>query len=78
MTLQTQLSGKVLTVNGSAGYVILSFPVGHLPALEQRLDVYHLGLKCGELRVSGPQMDDTTVADLMSGEASAGDEARAK
>jgi hypothetical protein len=73
VTLQTGLEGKVSNVDPAARYVILSFPVGSLPALEQKLYVYHHGLKTAELRVSGPQLDDTIVADILSGQVSVGD-----
>jgi hypothetical protein len=76
VTLQTGLEGKVASVNGR--YVVLNFPVGSLPALEQKLYVYHLGLKTAELRVSGPQLDDTIVADVISGQVSMGDRVSAK
>ena len=76
VTLQTGLEGKVASVNGR--YVVLNFPVGSLPALDQKLYVYHLGLKTAELRVSGPQLDDTIVADVLSGQVSVGDRVSAK
>ena len=47
-----------------------------LPALEQRLIVYRGGLKVGEVKVSGPQQDDNIVADIVAGQAEAGDEVR--
>src|SRR5437868_12099952 len=52
------LSGKVIKVNVAGRFLILNFPIGHLPAVDQQLNVYRLGLKVGEVRVSGPQMDD--------------------
>lgn len=72
------LTGKVAKYNDAGRFVVLEFPVGHMPALEQRLFVYHNGLKVGELKVTGPQRDDHIVADLTNGEAQAGDEARDK
>ena len=47
-----------------------------MPALEQQFSVYHQGMKVGEVRIAGPQLDDNIVADIVSGEASIGDEAR--
>ncbi len=76
VTPETRLLGKVVRVNASGRFVVLNFPIGHLPALEQRLNVYHLGLKVGEVRVTGPQLDDNVVADLVAGNATAGDEVR--
>jgi hypothetical protein len=71
VSLETGLEGKVVSVNGR--YVVLSFPVGTLPVLQQQLNAYHRGLKSAELRVSGPQLDDTIVADVLSGKPAVGD-----
>ena len=76
VTPETALVGKVSSVHTPGRFVVLSFPVGHLPMLEQRLNVYRRGLKVGELRVSGPQLDDVVVADVLDGEAGIGDEVR--
>src|SRR5262245_9016061 len=76
VTPENGLQGKVAKVNMSGRFVILNFPVGHLPRLEQQLNVYRLGLKVGEVKVTGPQRDDNIVGDLISGEAQAGDEVR--
>jgi hypothetical protein len=76
VTPENGLHGKVAKVNVSGRFVILNFPVGHLPGLEQRLNVYRLGLKVGEIKVTGPQRDDNIVGDLINGEAQAGDEVR--
>src|SRR5262245_16773562 len=63
VTPENGLVGKVEMVNQNAHYVVLSFPIGHLPALEQHLSVYRRGLKIGEVKVSGPQIEDNVVAD---------------
>jgi hypothetical protein len=68
--------GKVVKVNGAGHFVVLNFPIGHLPAVEQQLNVYHLGLKVGEIKISGPQQDDNIIGDLVRGTAEIGDEAR--
>ena len=47
-----------------------------MPKLEQRLFLYRAGLKVAEVNVTGPQSDDNTVADLVSGDAQTGDEVR--
>jgi hypothetical protein len=70
------LTGKVARYNDAGRFVVLEFPVAHMPALQQQLFVYRNGLKVGELKVTGPQRDDHTVADLTTGEAQAGDEVR--
>jgi len=60
----------------SARFVVLNFPIGHLPALEQHLNIYRSDLKVGEVRVTGPQYDDNVVADLLAGDSAIGDQAR--
>jgi hypothetical protein len=76
VTRETGLAGKVVKVNNGGRFVVLNFPVGHLPAVDQRLNVYHQGLKTGEVKVSGPQLEDNVVGDLVSGNAQVGDEVR--
>ena len=78
VTPETGLVGKVETVNPNLRYVVLSFPIGHLPALEQRLNVYRHGLKVGEVKVTGPQIEDNVVADIVEGDSGPGDEVRDK
>lgn len=78
VTPDTAQSGSVLQVNVSARFAVLNFPVGSMPPVGRRLYVYRAGLKVGELKVTGPQRDDNTVADIVNGEAQAGDEIRTK
>jgi hypothetical protein len=40
------------------------------------MNLYRNGLKVGELRVTGPQQDANIVADVITGDAAAGDEVR--
>ena len=76
VTPETGLSGKVVKVNTSGRFVVLNFPIGHLPALDQRLVVYHQGLKVADVKISGPQLDDNIVGDLVAGTAEVGDDVR--
>ena len=76
ITSETALIGKVVSANANARFVVLNFPIGRLPSLEQRLNVYRNGLKVGEVKVTGPQRDDNTVADIVAGESKIGDEVR--
>jgi type IV secretory pathway VirB10-like protein len=78
VTPETGLIGKVETVNQNARYVVLTFPIGRLPAMEQRLIVYRSGLKVGEVKVTGPQIEDNVVADIVEGDSGPGDEVRDK
>jgi hypothetical protein len=68
------LVGSVSVFNAQGRFVVLDFPVGKMPAAEQVLFVYRRGLKIGEVRVTGPERDHKTVADLISGEVQRGDE----
>ena len=70
------LVGKIVRVMPAGRFVVITFPVGHLPILEQRLNVFRNGLKVGELKVTGPQLDDNIVADLVAGDAQPGDEVK--
>jgi len=70
------LTGRVTSYNATGRLVVLNFPIGHLPTLEQRMDVFRQGVKVGEVKITGPQRDDHIVADVTTGEAQAGDEVR--
>lgn len=72
------VTGRVATYNDAGRFVVLDFPLGRLPAMDQRLFVYRRGLKVGEVKITGPQKENHTVADLVQGEAQAGDEIRDK
>ena len=76
VTPDDALVGKVVRVDPEGHFVVLNFPIGRLPRLDQKLNVYRLGLKVGVLKVGGPQRDDNIVADLDAGEARIGDEVR--
>ena len=78
ITPENSLVGKVAGVNQEARFVVLNFPVGHMPTMEQRMYLYRRGLRVGEVKITGPQLDDDVDADLLSGDAEAGDEVREK
>ena len=65
-------------MNTAGRFVVLNFPVGHLPAVEQHLNLYRRGSKVGEVKVTGPQNDDNVVADLLAGDSEIGDQVRDK
>jgi hypothetical protein len=75
---QSLLVGKVVKVNSTARFVVINFPLGRMPAIGQGLSVYRTGLKQGELRITGPQLDDNIIADLSAGDARPGDDVREK
>ncbi len=76
ITSDTSLAGKVVSYNSAGRFVVLNFPSRLMPQTDQRLFLYRAGLKVAEVRVTGPQNDDNTVADLVSGDAQTGDEVR--
>ncbi len=76
VTPETGVTGKVKKVNEAARFVILSFPAGKLPPNGTTLRVYHGGVRTGDVRIVGPQQDQNTVADLITGQAQEGDDAR--
>lgn len=78
ITADNSLRGKVATFNAAGRFVIMEFPIGHMPSVGQKLFVYRNNLKVGEVTVTGPQRDDRTVGDLTTGEAQRNDEIRVK
>ena len=76
VTPDRALTGKVMTVNAAGRFVVLNFPIGRLPQLDQQLNVYRLGLKVGEVKMTGPQRDDNIVGDITAGDVAVGDEVR--
>jgi hypothetical protein len=70
------LTGRVASVNSAGRFVVLTFPLGAMPAMDKRLNVYRNGLKVGELKVTGPQLDINIDADIIAGECQPGDETR--
>ena len=76
VTPENALVGKVVGVNTPGRFVVLNFLLGRMPATEQRLNLYRRGLKVGEVKITGPQQQDNTVADLVAGEADVGDDVR--
>ena len=76
VTPDNSLTARVVSYNATGRFVVLSFPVGQMPKLEQSLFLYRDGLKVGEVKITGPQRDNNIVADLVTGEAQVGDEVR--
>jgi hypothetical protein len=68
--------GHVAMVNAEARFVVISFPNGPVPQRERHLNVYRDGQKVGELKVTGPQRESDTVADIVSGDVQLHDEVR--
>jgi hypothetical protein len=67
--------GRVEMVNAGGRFIVLSFPPGHVPPPGQPWRINHRGLTIGRVKITGPQRDMDTVADIVEGEANVGDEA---
>lgn len=76
ITPDASLAAKVIRYNPAGRFVVLSFPVGQMPAVGQTLFLYRGGLKTGEVKISGPQDNNNIVADVVTGDALVGDEVR--
>jgi len=70
------LVGRIVRVNPQARFVVINFPLGQIPSVDHRFNVYREGIKVGEVKITGPQREDNIVADLLSGEANVGDNVR--
>jgi len=76
ITPDTSLAGRVISFNEAGRFVVVSFPVGRMPAMGKSLFLYRGGLKTAEVKITGPQRDTNIVADVVTGDAQAGDEVR--
>ena len=61
-------AGQVSMVNAGARFVVITFPGGPVPEKDQLLNVYRTGTKVGQVKVTGPQIENNTVADIVSGD----------
>lgn len=75
VTADVAVGAKVVSVNAVGRFVVLSFPNGDLPKVQHPMFLYRAGLKVAALRITGPQQGNNIVADILSGEARAGDTA---
>jgi hypothetical protein len=76
VTPEFGLHGKVVLANVSLRFVVLNFPIGQIPAVDQRMNIYRRGLKVGEVKVNAQTLDDNVTADIVAGEAAVGDSVR--
>jgi hypothetical protein len=76
VTPDNSLSAKVVRYNSVGRFVVLSFPVGQMPQTGQTFFLYRAGMKMGQIKITGPQRDNDTVADLVEGDAQEGDDVR--
>jgi hypothetical protein len=69
-------AGQVEMVNAEARFVVVNYPPGGVPKPGRRLNVYRGGMKVGEVKVTGPERDNNTVADILAGEVQIHDQTR--
>jgi len=70
------LSGRLVLVNAGSRLCVVNFPIGKLPATDQKMLAYRNGVKVGEILITGPQRDDNIAGDILSGKLQTGDEVR--
>ena len=68
--------GGVVSVHQALRFVILDFPLNAMPEVDQRLFIYRGKQKVGMVKITGPQEGSHIAADLVEGEAKAGDQVR--
>ena len=76
ITRSVMAPGRIDSVNAKARFVVISFPIGTMPSIDTRLNVYRGGLKVGEVKVTLPQQNNFTAADIIAGDCRIGDEVR--
>ena len=78
VTPSANRSGRVVSVNPGARFAVVRFPLGQMPRLEERMNIFRNGLKVGELKISGPQRDVLAVGDIVAGDCQVDDEIRSQ
>jgi hypothetical protein len=68
--------GQVISINMRLGFVVLDYSLTGLPRLGDVLDLWRQQSIVGRLKVSGPILNTTAVADIVSGNPQVGDLAR--
>jgi len=76
VTPDTSITAKVVSVNTVGRFVVLGFPPGRMPKVDQIFYLYRTGLKVAMVRITGPQTENNIVADVATGDAEIGDEVR--
>jgi hypothetical protein len=66
--------GRIASVNPKLRYVVIGFQ--SVPAVDTRMGVYRSNLKVAEVRITQPQGNNLTTADIIAGECQVGDEVR--
>jgi hypothetical protein len=69
-------AGRIDSVRLKASYVVISFPIGAVPPVGTRLNVYRQGSKVAEVIITMPQENNLTAGDILAGQCQIGDEVR--
>ena len=72
------MTGRIASVNENLRFVVIDFTNSRRPTIEERLDVYRVGEKVAEIKVSGPYRNTTVAADIVAGEVRYGDEVKTR
>ena len=70
------VNGRIASVNEKLRFVVIDFTNSRRPEIDQRLNVYRVGQKVAEIKVSGPFRNTTVAADVVAGEVKYGDEVK--
>lgn len=70
------MTGRIASVNDKLRFVVVDFTNSRRPTIDERLDVYRIGEKVAEIKVSGPYRNTTVAADIVAGEVKYGDEVK--
>jgi hypothetical protein len=76
VTLADAQVGRVASINPGLRFVVVDFSLNRVPAVGDRLSVFRQGIKVGEVKISGPQLNNNITADVILGEVQPGDEVR--
>jgi hypothetical protein len=71
-------TGQVASVNKNLRFVVLTFPTGVVPPVGTLMNVFRRGEIVGEIKLTEPQRDNNSTADVVFGDARKGDEVRQK
>ena len=75
VTPDLRVIGTVVSVNEAEHYAVLRFPLGKMVKKDTQLSVFRDGIKTAEIKVTGPERDVITAADIISGNVQPKDEA---
>jgi hypothetical protein len=67
---------RIVSMNSDLGFVVIDFTSRPLPAVGEKVDVYHGDKKVGVVRITEPVRAPLATADIVEGQMHTGDEAR--